>query len=108
MQVVDGNERVIAFGSYSLTPAQRRYCTTGKELLAVIRFTRQFRHYLLGRNFIVRTDHNSLTWLMSFKNIEGQLARWMEELSQFDMSVVHRAGKLHANADALALISDEL
>ena len=43
-----------------------------------------------------------------FKNIEGQLARWMEELSQFDMSVVHRAGKLHANADALSRIPDEL
>ena len=108
LQVVDGKERVIAFGSYSLTPAQLRYCTTRKELLAVIRFTRQFRHYLLGRNFIVRTDHNSLTWLMSFKNIEGQLARWMEELSQFDMSIVHRAGKLHANADALSRIPDEL
>ena len=86
----------------------RRYCTTRKELLAVIRFTWQFHYYLLGRNFIVRTDHNSLTWLMSFKNIEGQLARWMEELSQFDMSVVHRAGKLHANADALSGIPDEL
>ena len=108
LQIVDGKERVIAFGSYSLTPAQRRYCTTRKELLAVIRFTRQFRHYFLGRNFIVRTDHNSLTWLMSFKNIEGQLARWMEELSQFDMSIVHRAGELHANADALSRIPDEL
>ena len=44
LQLVDGTEKVIAFGSYSLTPAQRRYCTTRKELLAVIRFTRQFRH----------------------------------------------------------------
>ena len=108
LQLVDGTEKVIAFGSYSLTPAQRRYCTTRKELLAVIRFTRQFRHYLLGRPFVVRTDHNSLTWLMSFKNIEGQLARWMEELAQFDMSVVHRAGKLHVNADALSRIPDTL
>ena len=66
LQIVDGKQWVIAFECYSLTPAQRHYCTTRKELLAVIRFTRQFRHYLLGRNFIVRTDHNSLTWLMSF------------------------------------------
>ena len=108
LQIVDGKERVIAFGSYSLTPAQRRYCTMRKELLAVIRFTRQFRHYLLGRNFIVPTDRNRLTWLMSFKNIEGQLTHWMEELSQFDMSVMHRAGKLHANADALSRIPNEL
>ena len=91
-QVVDGKECVISYGSFSLTPAQRKYCTTHKELLAVVRFTRQFRHYLLGHQFVCRTDHNSLTWLMSFKNIEGQLARWMEELAQFDMVVVHRAG----------------
>ena len=45
---------------------------------------------------------------MSFKNIEGQLARWMEELAQFNMSVVHRAGKLHVNADALSRIPDTL
>ena len=45
---------------------------------------------------------------MSFNNTEGQLARRMEELSQFDMSVVHRAGKLHANADASSRMHDEL
>ena len=75
LQVVDGKECVISYGSFSLTPAQRKYCTTHKELLAVVRFTHQFHHYLLGHRFVCRTDHNSLTWLMSFKNIEGQLAR---------------------------------
>ena len=108
LQLVDGKEHIIAFGSFALTPTQRRYCTTCKELLAVLRFTRKFRHYLLGRPFVVRTDHNSLTWLMSFKNTEGQLAGWMEELSQFDMSVVHRPGKYHINADALSRIPDPL
>jgi hypothetical protein len=39
---------------------------------------------LLGRHFTVRTDHNSLTWLMNFKEPQGQLARWLEELSQFN------------------------
>lgn len=72
-QVQEGQEKIISFSSKVLTPAQRKYCTTRKELLAIITFTRQYRHYLLGNSFIVRTDHNSLTWLMSFKNIEGQL-----------------------------------
>ena len=107
-QLVDGQERVIAYGSYALTPAQRRYCTTRKELLSIVRFCRLYKHYLLGRSFICRTDHNSLTWLMSFKNLEGQLARWMEELSQYDMKVIHRPGKHHQNADALSRIPDTL
>ena len=103
-QEQDGGIKVIAYGSYALTAAQRNYCTTRKELLAVVRFTRQFRHYLLGRPFLVRTDHNSLTWLMRFRQTSGQLARWLEELSQYDFSILHRAGAQHCNADALSRI----
>ncbi len=102
LQVQGGIERVIAFGSLSLATEQRRYCTTRKELLAVVRFTRQYRHDLLGRRFTVRTDHNSLRWLVSFKEPQGQLARWMEELSLYDMVIEHRPGKNHGNADALS------
>jgi RNase H-like domain found in reverse transcriptase/Reverse transcriptase (RNA-dependent DNA polymerase) len=102
LQVQDGEEKVIAYGSYSLTKEQRRYCVTRKELLAVVRFTRQYRHYLLGRPFIVRTDHSSLRWLMRFHEPQGQLARWLEELSQFNMVLKHRAGRKHGIADALS------
>jgi len=105
-QQQNGGVRVIAYGSFSLTPAQRNYCTTRKELLAVVRFTRLYRHYLLGRRFMLRTDHSSLTWLMRFKQINGQLARWLEELSQYDMVVVHRPGSKHINADSLSRIPD--
>jgi hypothetical protein len=60
--------------------------------------------HLLGRHFTVRTDHNSLTWLMNFKEPQGQLARWLEELSQFNMEIQHQPGKKHTNADALSRI----
>lgn len=102
IQVQDEQERVICYASYTLSPEQRRYCTTRRELLAIIRFTRQFRHYLLGRKFVIRTDHNSLTWLLRFKHPQGQLARWIEELIQFDMEVRYREGSKHANADTLS------
>lgn len=107
-QIQDGKPKVIGFASMVLTPAQRKYCTTRKELLAVVTFTRHFRHYLLGGSFLLRTDHNSLTWLMRFKHIEGQLARWLEELSQYQMRILHRPGKLHGNADGLSRIPDTL
>ena len=64
VQVQDRLEKVIAYGSFANTVEQRRYCTTRKELLAIIRFTRQFRTYLLGRPFRMRTDHASLVWLL--------------------------------------------
>ena len=102
IQIQDAEERVVSYGSYALTKEQRRYCTTRKELLAIVRFTRQYRHYLLGRPFVVRTDHSSLKWLLNFKEPQGQLARWMEELSQYNMILEHRPGKKHGNADALS------
>ena len=65
IQVQEGLERVVAYGSYALSHEQRRYCITRQELLAVVRLTRQYRHYLLGRKFTVRADHHSLLWANS-------------------------------------------
>jgi len=48
-QVQDGEERVIAYGSRTLTKPERNYCVTRRELLAVAYFTRYYRHYLLGQ-----------------------------------------------------------
>lgn len=97
-----GEDKVISFAFCLLTLVHQRYCVTRKELLAVVRFTRQFHHYLLGSNFILRTDHSSLTWLYRFKRPEGQLARWLEELRQYNFVIEHRPGSHHANADALS------
>lgn len=105
-QLQNGREKPISFASLTLTPSQRKYCTTRQELLAVVVFTRRFRHYLLGRHFTVRTDHGSLAWLCRFKNPTGQLGRWLEELSQYDMSIEHRPGTKHLNADGLSRIPD--
>ena len=107
-QLQNGEEKVIAYASHTMDKCQRRYCTTRKELLAVITFSRHFRHYLRCRPFIVRTDHNSLVWLFRFKHLEGQLARWLEELSQYDMKIIHRAGRLHSNADGMSRIPDRV
>ena len=98
----DGQERVIAYGSRVLSKAERRYCVTRRELLAVVYFLQHFRPYLLGRHFTLRTDHGSLTWLRNFKEPEGQLARWLEKLQEYDFTIVHRPGQRHSNADALS------
>ena len=62
----DGSEVVTAYASRSLSRPERRYCVTRKELLAVVEFVHHFRHYLLGREFTLRTDHNSLVWVRNF------------------------------------------
>ena len=59
-QVQDGKEVPLAFASNSLSKTQRNYCTTKRELLAIVVYTKKFRHYLYGGNFILQTDHSSL------------------------------------------------
>ena len=99
-----GDERVVAYASKSLSRAEQHYCATRRELLAVVTFIRHFRPYLLGRRFTLRTDHGSLTWLAQFKEPVGQLARWLEQLQEFDFEICHRPGKKHQNADAMSRI----
>ena len=101
-QVVDGKENVIAYASRTLSKAERKYCVTQKELLAMVIFIRHFRPYLLGRQFTLRTDHSALKWLQTLKEPEGQLARWLEQLQEYEFEIIHRAGKRHSNADALS------
>ncbi|MDD9817374.1 MAG: RNase H-like domain-containing protein [Gammaproteobacteria bacterium] len=95
-------ERVVAYYSCTLSRAERQYCVTRKELLAVVKAIKHFHIYLYGRKFLLRTDHSALQWLLSFRQPEGQVARWLERLQQYDFSVEHRAGNRHGNADALS------
>lgn len=101
-QIQNDQEKVICYYSQSLSKPERKYWVTRKELLAVVKAVKQFHHYLYGRHFIVRSDHGALRWLLNFKNPEGQLARWIEVLSTYDMEIQHRQGRLHSNADALS------
>lgn len=97
-QLQEGEENVIAYASKSLNKAQRTYCTTYRELLAVVQFLKHFRHFLLGRRFLLRTDHGSLRWLMNFRDVEGMVGRWLAKLSPYDFQVELWPGKPHANA----------
>ena len=92
----------MAYCSRALRPSQRRYCTTKREMLAVVAMCIQFRSYLRGARFTLRTDHKSLVWLNRFKDTEGMLSRWLHSLQQFQFSIIHRPGKDHGNADGLS------
>ena len=97
-----GDETVIAYFSSSLSRAEKQYCTTRKELLAIVKAIKHFHPYLYGRRFVIRTDHAALQWLLSFRSPEGQVARWIHRLQEYDFDIQHRAGLQHNNADALS------
>jgi len=101
-QNIDGIEIPIAFFSRVMNQTQRNYCTTRRELLAVVSALQHFRHYLLGAKVILRTDHHSLKWLLTFKRPEGILTRWVETLAEFNFEIEHRPGRLHSNVDGVS------
>ena len=101
-QCIEGTEHVIAYYSKSLNPAQQKYCTTRRELLAVVATLDHFKGYVWGPKFLVRTDHAALVWLKNLKNIQGMLARWLAKLQQFHFDIIHRPGAQHGNADGLS------
>lgn len=93
---------MVAYYSRTLTKAERKYCVTRRELLAVILAVRNFHHYLLGKSFLICTDHDTLQWLVSFRNPDGNMARWLEELSMYEFHIEYRSASSHGNADGLS------
>jgi len=101
-QVQDSREVVVAYYSKALSAPEKNYCTTRKELLAVVKAVKHFRPYLYGRSFRLRTDHASLIWLCRRAEPSSQVARWLEILAEFSYRIEHRPGKKHGNADGLS------
>ncbi|KAA3679211.1 uncharacterized protein DEA37_0009615 [Paragonimus westermani] len=100
-------EAVIAYAGRGLDKRERRYCTTCREMIALVYFHKHFRPYLLGKPFKVRTDHQALQWLRNFREPEGQVARWLDYLQDYDFDCIYRPGSRHANADALSRFPTE-
>jgi RNase H-like domain found in reverse transcriptase len=73
-QIQNGQERVIAYAGRCLNRAEANYCITRRELLAVVYFIRHFRHFFLGKPFVLRTDHAALAWLNKTRDPIGQNA----------------------------------
>ncbi len=101
-QIQDNQEKVIAYGSRTLTKAEKNYCVTDRELLSLKYFMEYYRHYLLGKRFIARVDHQAIKWIFSFKNPKNRVARWQEVLSQYDFEIQFRPGCRHGNADGMS------
>eukprot|EP00731_Ephydatia_muelleri_P000986 Em0001g986a len=69
-QNIEGHDHVISYASRTLNKAERKYCATRREMLALVWAIQHFRAYLYGKRFTVRTDHSSLKWLQSFHEPE--------------------------------------
>ncbi|MCO5568990.1 hypothetical protein L7F22_022695 [Adiantum nelumboides] len=96
------NEQVIAFDSRKFSAIQMRYPVYDKEFLAIVHAYRTWKHYLLGADLVVRTDHQSLTYIFTQPVMNPRQGRWIEFLANFHMVIQYVPGLQNAVADALS------
>ena len=103
-QMYPDGERVVAYESRRLTPAEANYGITQLEALAVVWAVEKFRDpYLITRRFKLITDHSALKKLQTIASGSNRLLeRWSLSLTDYDIEIVHRAGKLLVQADCLS------
>ncbi len=102
-QIQNGTERVIAYVSRGLNPAESRYPAHKLEFLAMKwAVTDKLRDYLLGNSFTVLTDNNPLLYVTSSAKLDATGQRWVAALSQFNFTIKYKPGKNNAAADALS------
>ena len=99
-------ERPISFFSKKLSAPQQNYSTFESECLAVVAAAQHFRVYLLGRPFILRTDHKALSWLFSKEpkgsaRVSGSIATLME----YPIQIEYLKGSENTIADILSRLT---
>ena len=98
----EGEEHPVSYFSKKFLPREEKYSAIEKECLAVKLGVQAFRTHLLGREFVVVTDHRALEWLERMRKDNSRLTRWSLSLQPFRFKNRYRQGKLNGNADALS------
>ena len=87
----------IAFASRYLISQEKKYSTNELELLAVVWAVDCFKHYLLGKAFVIATDHKALTSALgehrSNKTDQSRLTRWVDRLLPYQFKITHIPGR---------------
>ena len=94
--------KVIAYASRQLRPHESNYPTHDLELAAVVFALKTWRHYLYGETCRIFTDHQSLKYLLSQKELNLRQRRWIELLKDYDYTIEYHPGKANVVADALS------
>jgi hypothetical protein len=98
----NGKLNIISTASRVLKPAEQRYTTCEKELLAIIYALQRFKIYIYGRKVILFTDNQAITFLQKCVITSNRVARWMMEIQQFDLEIRHIKGVQNHLADVLS------
>ena len=102
-QLQSGKQRVIAYASISLSKSEKNYSACKLEFLALKwSVTEQIRDYLLSNKFVLFTDNNTLTYILTSAKLEATGQKWVSVLSEFNFDIVYRPGSKNTDADIMS------
>jgi hypothetical protein len=97
-----GETLVVSTASRVLTATEKRYSTCEQELLAVVYALQKFRIYAIGHEITVYSDNKALSFLKRCNLTSGRVTRWIMQLQEYDLTVVHISGADNFFADMLS------
>ena len=96
------DEKVVAYASKQLKPYEKNYPTHDLELASIVFALKIWQHYLYGEKCRIFTDHKSLKYLLTHKELNLRQSRWLELFKDYDCIVDYHLGKANVVADSLS------
>lgn len=100
--VLSQEGKPLAFWSATLSDRSQAKSVYVRELMAVVRAVQRWRHYLMGRHFIIRTDQKSLKFLTEQQVLGEEQFKWISKLAGYDFEIQYKPGKDNSAADAMS------
>ena len=94
--------KVVAYASRQLKSHEKNYPTHDLELAAIVFGLKILRHYLYGEKCFIYTDHKSLKYLPSQRELNLGQRRWMELIKDYDCVIYYHSEKANVVVDALS------
>ena len=94
--------RVVSYASRQLKPHEWNYAMHDLELPAVVHALKTWRHFVIGNRCDMYTDHKSLKYIFTQKELNLRQRRWLELIKDYDMKLHYHPGKANVVADALS------
>ena len=101
--VLAQEKRPLAYFSEKLNEAKRTYSTYDKEFYALVRALEHWRHYLVGAQFILHSDYETLKFIQGQHKLNPRHAKWVEHLQSFNFMIHHKVNQMNKRADALSM-----
>jgi hypothetical protein len=94
--------QVVCYASHQLRKHEENYPTHDLELVAVVHALMIWRHYLIGHQCEIYSDHKSLKYIFTQNDLNLRPRRWLELIKDYDLGINYHPGKANVVADALS------